>query len=175
MPINYQPYPAEYLNSLNASGLPLARLTLKPGCPLMVLGNLDRSNGICNGTCMVLLRIKSHVLEYRILSGDGKTVFIPRMSIQPSDGDLHIPLSHRLFPIHLAFAMTINKSQGQSVQNVGLDIRTSVFFSWSTLCCSFSMHFSKQDKGPLLRERKGKKHSKYCMGSDFDWDYSINS
>jgi len=31
------------------------------------------------------------------------------------------------FPVHFAFAMTINKSQGQSVQNVGLDLRTSVF------------------------------------------------
>ena len=27
----------------------------------------------------------------------------------------------------MAFAMTIDKSQGQSVQNVGLDFRTSVF------------------------------------------------
>jgi len=37
VPIDYQPYPVEYLNTLNASGLPLARLALKPGCPLMVL------------------------------------------------------------------------------------------------------------------------------------------
>jgi hypothetical protein len=37
VPIDYQPYPVEYLNSLNASGLPLAKLALKPGCPLMLL------------------------------------------------------------------------------------------------------------------------------------------
>jgi hypothetical protein len=125
--IDYQPYPVEYLNSLNASGLPLARLALKPGCPLMLLRNLDPSNGLCNGTHMILLRIKPHVLEYRILGGDGKTIFIPRMSIEPSEGDIHIPLSRCQFPVRLAFAMTINKSQGQSVQNVGLDLRTSVF------------------------------------------------
>ena len=93
----------------------------------MLLRNLDPSNGLCNGTRMILLRINSRVLECRILGGDGKTVFIPRISIEPSDGDLHIPLSRRQFPVHLAFAMTINKSQGQSVQNVGLDLRTSVF------------------------------------------------
>src|ERR1700683_3385974 len=74
-----------------------------------------------------LLRIKSHVLECRILSGDGKTVFVPRISIAPSEGDMHIPLSHHQFPVCLAFAMTINKSQEQSVQNVGIDLRTSVF------------------------------------------------
>src|SRR6202050_3235161 len=125
--IDYQPYPVEYLNSLNASGLPLARLALKPRSPLMLLRNLDASNGLCNGTHMILLRIKPHVLECRILGGDGKTVFIPRMSIEPTEGDVHIPLSCCQFPVCLAFAMTINKSQGQSVQNVGLDLRTSVF------------------------------------------------
>ena len=31
------------------------------------------------------------------------------------------------FPVRLAFAMTINKSQGQSVKNVGLYLLTTVF------------------------------------------------
>ncbi|KAI8523384.1 hypothetical protein RHMOL_Rhmol13G0069100 [Rhododendron molle] len=31
------------------------------------------------------------------------------------------------FPIRLAYAMTINKSQGQSVKFVGVDLCTSVF------------------------------------------------
>ena len=35
--------------------------------------------------------------------------------------------SRRQFPVQLCFAMTINKSQGQSVKNVGLDLRTPVF------------------------------------------------
>jgi hypothetical protein len=126
-PIEYQPYPVEYLNSLNVSGIPLAKLALKPGCPLMLLRNIDPSNGLCNGTRMILLRIKPRVLECRILGGDGKTVFIPRIAMKPSEGDLHIPLSRRQFPVRLAFAMTVNKSQGQSVKNVGLDLRTPVF------------------------------------------------
>jgi ATP-dependent DNA helicase PIF1 len=81
----------------------------------------------CNETCMILLRIKPHVLECRILGGDRKTVFIPSMSIETSEGDIHIPLSHHQFPVCLAFAKTINKSQGQSVQNGGADLRISVF------------------------------------------------
>ena len=54
---DYQPYPTEYLNSLTASGLPLAKLTLKPGCPIMLLRNLDPARGLCNSTCMILNQI----------------------------------------------------------------------------------------------------------------------
>ena len=54
---DYQPYPVEYLNSLRASGLPLSILILKPGCPIMLLRNLDPSKGLCNGTQMILNRI----------------------------------------------------------------------------------------------------------------------
>lgn len=57
VPDGYQPYPAEYLNSLRASGLPLARLTLKHGCPVMLLCNLDPSKGLCNGTRMIVTDI----------------------------------------------------------------------------------------------------------------------
>jgi len=43
-------YPVEYLNMIQCSGLPLSKLTLKIGCPVMVLRNIDPSLGICNGT-----------------------------------------------------------------------------------------------------------------------------
>ena len=36
-------------------------------------------------------------------------------------------LRHRQFPIRLAFAMSINKSQGQSLRVVGLDLQVPVF------------------------------------------------
>lgn len=127
----YQPYPPEYLNSLRASGLPLAKLVLKVGCLVMLLRNLDPSKGLCNGTRMAVRQIRRRVLECRIISGDakfaGKTVLIPRIILQPSAETLPIPLKRRQFPVRLAFAMTINKSQGQSVRHVGINLETSVF------------------------------------------------
>ena len=128
---DYQPYPIEYLNSLTASGLPLAKLTLKPGCPIMLLRNLDPSRGLCNGTRMILNQIRPRVLDCTVISGDqrfsGNRVLIPRITLTPSNETLPIPLRRRQFPVRLAFEMTINKSQGQSVRNVGLDLPTSVF------------------------------------------------
>ena len=40
-------YSSEYLNSINASGLPLLELNLKVGCPIVILCNLDPANGLC--------------------------------------------------------------------------------------------------------------------------------
>ena len=73
----------EFLNSITVSGLPLSCLALKVGSPLMLLHNLDPSSGLCNGTRLVLTRIKPQVLECQILSGVGygNIVLIPRISI----------------------------------------------------------------------------------------------
>ena len=127
----FQPYPVEYLNSLRVSGLPLARLALKPGCPVMLLRNIDPSKGLCNGTRMVVVEIRARVLKCRIITGDrrfaGKIALIPRITLEPSAENLPIPLRRRQFPVRLAFSMTVNKSQGQSVAHVGLNLQTSVF------------------------------------------------
>jgi hypothetical protein len=126
---NSNEYPTEFLHSLKASGLPLSHLALKPGSPLMLLHDIDPSNSLCNGTWMVLLDIRPRVLKCCILGGDhaGKVAFIPRITLQPSDDNLPISLSCHQFPLRLTFVMTINKSQGQSIRNVSIDLCTPVF------------------------------------------------
>ncbi|KNZ79132.1 ATP-dependent DNA helicase PIF1 [Termitomyces sp. J132] len=119
-------YPMEYLNSSRASSLPLAKLALKIGVPVMLLRNLDTTKGLCNGTRIIVTHISTRVLRCQIISGDakfaGSVVLIPRINRDVSEEDLPIPLCRRQFPVQLAFAMTINKSQGQSVKHVGLDL-----------------------------------------------------
>ena len=58
----------EFLNSITVSGFPLSHLALKVGS-LMLLHNLNPSNGLCNGTCLILTMFKPHILECRILFG----------------------------------------------------------------------------------------------------------
>ncbi len=124
-------YPPEYLRSLKASGLPLGELRLKVGCPVILLRNLAPSQGLCNGTRMTIQRISDRVLEVRIMGGshDGEIALIPRITLNPtsSNSDFPFKLSRRQFPIRLAFAMSINKAQGQSVKYVGIDLRIPVF------------------------------------------------
>jgi hypothetical protein len=97
----------------------------------MLLRNLDVSMGLCNGTRLILLEARGRVLKCRIISGDakfaGNVVLIPRITLEPSAQNLPVPLRRHQFPVRLAFSMTINKSQGQSVGRVGLDLRMPVF------------------------------------------------
>jgi hypothetical protein len=122
-------YPVEYLNSINCSGLPLAQLSLKIGCPVIVLRNLNLQGGLCNGTRGIVTRMGNKVVEVRLITGHhaGDRVFIPRMVTIPSETQVPFQLKRRQFPLRLSFAMTINKAQGQSVEHVGLDLRSPVF------------------------------------------------
>ncbi|KAJ3520762.1 hypothetical protein NMY22_g12605 [Coprinellus aureogranulatus] len=123
--------PVEMLRSISGSGIPPGELRLKVGCPVILLRNLDPALGLCNGTRLVVVRMTDRVVEGRILGGahDRELVFIPRISLTPSDSidSISFTFKRRQFPLQLAFALTINKAQGQSVKHVGIDLRIPVF------------------------------------------------
>ncbi|GJX63483.1 sucrose synthase [Tanacetum coccineum] len=65
----------------------------------------------------------------KIISGGsvGKICGIPCIVISPTDTKMPFKLNRRQFPIQVCFAMTINKSQGQTLSQVGLFLRRPVF------------------------------------------------
>ena len=122
-PDDIQRYNVEYLNTLTPSGMPNHRLFLKQGMPLMLLRNLNPKMGLCNGTRLIFNRVhKKYLLECSIVGGDfnNRKVLIPRITTRPRDREFPFEWCRRQFPIRVAFAMTINKSQGQTLQNVGV-------------------------------------------------------
>ena len=54
-------------------------------------------------------------------------IYIPIMDLIPSDPTYPFKFERRQFPITLCFAMTINKSQDQSLSHVGLFLPRPVF------------------------------------------------
>ncbi|CAG8854379.1 12665_t:CDS:1, partial [Gigaspora margarita] len=126
---NTNVYPIKYLNSLNLSGMPPFKLDLKIGCPIMLLHNLAPRQGLCNSSCLIVVWLLDYVIEACILSGScaGNLAFIPRITLTLFSTELPFKFKRRQFLVHCAFAITINKSQGQSLKHVGLDLRTSVF------------------------------------------------
>jgi len=122
-------HPAEYLQSLDCSGLPPSQLMRKVGCPIMLIRNLYPTEGLCNGTRMIVTRLGQRCIEAQILGGDfhGKRKLIPRIVLATTEGELPFILKRKQFPVKLCFAMTVNKSQGQTLGIVGLDLRYPPF------------------------------------------------
>ncbi|PIA30004.1 hypothetical protein AQUCO_05700004v1 [Aquilegia coerulea] len=112
----------ENMQALDPPSLPPSKLQLKKGCPIMLLRNLHPRDGLCNGTRLMVEQLGVRVIEARLLTGShiNDRVFIPRITLEPTDSETPFKMSRRQFPLQLAFAMTINKSQGQSVKIVGI-------------------------------------------------------
>ncbi|KAG1179781.1 hypothetical protein G6F70_001515 [Rhizopus microsporus] len=105
--------PAEYLQSLNPSGLPPSQLELKVGVPVMLLRNIDPARGLCNGTRLIVIHIGQYMLRVRLANNpDVPIELIPRFTLPTLEGNMSFMLTRKQFAVKLCFAMTINKSQG---------------------------------------------------------------
>ena len=70
-----------------------------------------------------------HFIKAMVLNGTsiGQEVLIHRMNMNPSDSKLPFKMNRRQFPVLVSFAMTLNKSQGQSITNVEIYLSNPVF------------------------------------------------
>jgi ATP-dependent DNA helicase PIF1 len=120
-------FPIEFLDSLEISGLPPHKLQLKIGSPIILMRNLDPPK-LCNGTSLIVHDLYNNLILARITSGSFKNhiVMIPRVSIYLSE-DEGVPLRRRQFPVQSCFAMSIHKAQGQTMENVLIDLEEPVF------------------------------------------------
>lgn len=122
-------YPVEFLNSLNINGFPNHCLNLKEGLPIMLLRNINPALGMCNGTRLLITHLGDWIIEAKIITGSnvGSKVLIPRVVLTSNDSKWPFHLRRKQFPIKVCYAMTINKSQGQSLNYMGLYLPKPVF------------------------------------------------
>ena len=122
-------YPTEFLNKITGSGLPQHRLLLKINQPIILLRNISQNEGLCNGTRLIIRGFNTRFIDVEIAIGKHKSkrFFIPRMTITPTDLDYPFDLKRIQLPIRSAFAMTINKSQGSTLNFVGIYLEEPCF------------------------------------------------
>ncbi|XP_008178766.1 uncharacterized protein LOC103307981 [Acyrthosiphon pisum] len=102
------------------------KLELKVGVPVLLMRNLDAPR-LCNGTRLRVTELGRHIVKARVLIGEAKgaNVIIPRILIKPNN--LPFNFKRLQFPLKVAFSMTINKSQGQTLNVAGIHLGTPCF------------------------------------------------
>jgi hypothetical protein len=124
------PISVEALNKIDFPGFPTHKLELKEGIPVVLLRNLNIKQGLCNGTRIVIEHLSPRALSGRILNGPfrNQEVLIPKITLyHEGDSTVKVPFYRYQFPVSVAFAMTINKCQGQSMDKVSLVLIGQVF------------------------------------------------
>jgi len=124
-----EPFAVEYLQSISLALLLASCLQLKICEPIILLGNLGSCEGRCNGMGMRVLGIRRNCMEVAIIGKrfDGKVCLLPRIKLTTSKEELPFILQQTHFSICIYYAMTINKSQDQSLEHVGIYLYTLAF------------------------------------------------
>lgn len=160
-------YPPEFIHSLRANNTPYHELSLKIGAPIMLLRNIDLPNGLCNGTRLIITNLGSKIIEAKIITGSKKetTAYIPRIIFNVKNQKWPFVLKRKQFPVRICYAMTINKSQGQTLNKVGVYLPRPVF-SHGQLYVALSRATSR-DGVKLLIENPNNEHADYTQNVVF--------
>ena len=122
-------YPIEFLNSISGNNFPQHRIVLKKGVPIMLLRNLNQRAGLCNGTRLIVTSVGEWTIEAMIMNGrhTNQTFAIPCITLSLKSNKYPFVLQRRQYPVRVCYAMTINKSQGQTLSTVGIYLKKPVF------------------------------------------------
>lgn len=121
-----QSYRATYSNEsaktwAQSLGVP-EELELCVGSQAMITWNIDIDKGLSNGTCGVVTSVQDDHVELRLANK-----YVVRVGYNMLSDDLDPSLVVRYMPIQLAFACTIHKSQGATLDVVDIHIGNEIF------------------------------------------------
>lgn len=118
----------EVLQSYNDPTIPPHDLRLKVDDVCIIVRNLSTKDGITNNTRVRIRQIKKHSIVATILCENPVNITIPRIKFQfRMKYGSSFEMTRVQFPLRRAFALTFNKSQGQTFKRVLLDLRSDVF------------------------------------------------
>jgi len=108
-----------YINSLHKKD----KLKLCIGCKVMINWNIDIDSGIVNGTTGTIVSLNNENVTLKITNRD-KLYTVNHKTIKDEETGF---LMGKIMPLQLAWATTIHKSQGSTIDYLELDLGKSIF------------------------------------------------
>jgi hypothetical protein len=135
------------------------KLNLETDAVVMVLRNLDVTQGLCHEPRLIVQCLQSHIIDYAVATGCNKwnRVRLLRITLTASDALLPFQIRWHQFPVRLSFRTAIKKSREQSFGRIRL-FRPQAVFSHEQLYLAFSrVRFLKLIKVEILKRKQSNK------------------
>ena len=116
------------LNQFDKAGIPPHKLQLKVGDICFIVRNLNVDEGIANSSRCQIITITARILTVKLLNGNNEIICLPKIRFNFKVNRGHsFEMVREQFPVRRAYAITFNKSQGQTLEKVILDLRSLLF------------------------------------------------
>ena len=112
------------MENLLSSAQCMMALELKIGAVVMCTANIDMENGICNGSQGIIIDVIGRENHPVVKFVNGVTMTMSKHEWQSSDYPM---FTVRQYPLRLAWALTIHKIQGATLERAEIDVGGGIF------------------------------------------------
>jgi ATP-dependent DNA helicase PIF1 len=117
-------YIEQYANRLDKTCQGKKELELSVGAQVMLIVNMDLNAGLCNGSRGVITRFENNVPVVKFINGLEIPISYHSWEMKVDDD---ISVFRTQLPLMLAWALTIHKSQGATLDCVSVDVGSTIF------------------------------------------------
>ena len=111
----------DFFNQLSNPNAPPHKLELSVGMECYVLRNVSPMDGIVNNTMVRIVSCTRSLIKVIVIE-KGTVHFIPRINFTITLGKKNFSILRKQFPLRAAYAKTINRGQGATLDKTGVDI-----------------------------------------------------